>query len=326
MAMIAVTGAAGFIGSNIVWALNRDGRDDIIAVDVHPTDEGNANLEPLRYRRYLTRDAFRDWLSDPENAARLTTLYHMGACSSTTETDWDYLAENNLGYTRDLCRLALAAGVRFINASSAATYGDGSRGYSDDHAGLDDLQPLNLYARSKHDFDLWARDEGVLDRIVCLKYFNVYGPNEWHKGDMRSMVCKGFEQIVATGQVKLFASDRPEYADGGQQRDFVYVKDAVAMTRWFADRPGVGGIYNVGSGEANDWNRLLGAVFAALDREPAFQYVPMPAHLKGKYQYHTRADMEKLQAAGYRTPQTRLEDAVAEYVQEHLATGRHLAP
>ena len=324
--MIAVTGAAGFIGSNIIWALNRAGRDDIIAVDVHPSDDGNANLAPLRYARYLAKEEFLAEMAAPGKPEGLATLYHLGACSSTTETDWDYLAENNLGYTRALCRHALEAGVRFINASSAATYGDGNRGYSDDHAGLDLLEPLNLYARSKQEFDLWARDEGVLDEIVCLKYFNVFGPNEWHKGDMRSMVCKGHEQIAATGKVRLFASDRPDYADGGQQRDFVYVKDAVAMTMWFADRPGVNGIFNVGSGEANDWNRLLGAVFSALGLERNIEYAPMPEHLKGKYQYHTRADMTKLRAAGFAQPLTVLEDAVTEYVQDHLATGRHLTP
>ncbi len=217
-----------------------------------------------------------------------------------------------------LCLSCLAAGARFINASSAATYGDGSLGYDDDHAGIRALKPLNLYAKSKQDFDLWALENGHLDRIVCLKYFNVYGPNEWHKGDMRSMVCKGYEQIVANGLVKLFASDRPQYPDGGQQRDFVYVKDAVDMTLWFADKPEINGIFN--------WNRLITAIFRALDREPNIRYVPMPEHLKGKYQYHTEARMAKIRAAGYQRPVTLLEDAVADYVQNHLATGRHLEP
>ncbi len=322
--MIAVTGAAGFIGSNIVHELNRRGRDDIVVVDLAPDGAASANLAPLRFASYLTKEAFRDWFSDPENARGVETLYHMGACSSTTETDWDFLAENNLGYTRDLCRLALDAGVRFINASSAATYGDGSRGYRDDHAGLRDLQPLNLYGKSKHDFDLWALDEGLLEDIVCLKYFNVYGPNEWHKQDMRSMVCKGYEQIRDTGRVRLFKSDRPEFPDGGQQRDFVYVKDAVDMTLWFADHPEVGGIFNVGTGEANTWNRLITAIFSALGREPVIEYIPMPDHLKGKYQYHTQAEMAKLRRAGYTRPVTVLEDAVADYVRNHLEGRRHL--
>ena len=324
--MIAVTGAAGFIGSNIVWELNRRGHSDIIVVDVHGTDEGNENLEPLRYERYMEKDAFRSWLAEPEKAAQLEVVFHMGACSSTTETNAAYLDSNNFGYTRDLCLLCLEAGVCFINASSAATYGDGSLGYNDDHEGIRALQPLNLYAKSKQDFDIWALENGHLDKIVCLKYFNVYGPNEWHKGDMRSMVCKGYEQIVENGLVKLFASDRPEYPDGGQQRDFVYVKDAVDMTLWFWDNPAVGGIFNVGTGEANDWNRLITAIFRALDREPNIQYVPMPEHLKGKYQYHTEARMTKIRAAGYDRPVTLLEDAVADYVQNHLATGRRLEP
>jgi ADP-L-glycero-D-manno-heptose 6-epimerase len=323
--VIAVTGAAGFIGSNIVWKLNGMGREDIIVVDVHPTDEGNANLAPLKYDRYLTRDQFVAWLVDPDNADGLETLYHMGACSSTTETDAAYLDENNFGYTKKLCLLCLEAGIRFINASSAATYGDGDQGYDDDESRLDELKPLNLYAKSKQDFDVWARDEGVLDKIVCLKYFNVFGPNEWHKGDMRSMVCKGFEQISVAGKVKLFKSDRPEYPDGGQQRDFVYVKDAVDMTVWFADQPQVNGIFNVGSGEAKDWNRLITAIFTALDREPALEYVDMPDHLKGKYQYHTEARMTRIAAAGYDKPQTVLEDAVADYVKNHLAPHRHLS-
>ncbi len=323
--MIAVTGAAGFIGSNIVWKLNQMGRGDIIVVDVHPTDAGNANLEPLKYDRYLDKDAFAAWMSDRANAGQLETVYHMGACSSTTETNAAYLDENNFGYTRDLCLKCLDAGVRFINASSAATYGDGDQGYDDDESRLDDLKPLNLYAKSKQDFDLWARAEGVLERVVCLKYFNVFGPNEWHKGDMRSMVCKGFEQITADGMVKLFKSDRPEFPDGGQQRDFVYVKDAVDMTVWFADHPEANGIFNVGSGEAKDWNRLITAIFIAMDREPDLEYIPMPEHLKGKYQYHTEARMTKIAAAGYDKPQTVLEDAVADYVQNHLAPNRHLS-
>jgi ADP-L-glycero-D-manno-heptose 6-epimerase len=323
--VIAVTGAAGFIGSNIVWELNRRGRDDLIVVDTMADGASRPNLAPLRFARYMTKDAFRSWLQDAADAVQLETLYHLGACSSTTEANWDFLAENNLGYTRDLCLAARRAGARFINASSAATYGDGSRGYRDDHAGLADLQPLNLYGKSKHDFDLWAQAEGLLEEIVCLKYFNVYGPNEWHKDDMRSMVCKGYEQIRDTGRVRLFASDRPEYPDGGQQRDFVYVKDAVAMTLWFAEHPEANGVFNVGTGEANDWNRLIKAIFAALGREPVIDYVPMPASLRGKYQYHTQADMTKLRAAGCDAAPTVLEDAVADYVRNHLVTGAHLA-
>ncbi|MFT5233972.1 MAG: ADP-L-glycero-D-manno-heptose 6-epimerase [Candidatus Krumholzibacteriia bacterium] len=322
--MIVVTGAAGFIGSNIVHFLNQTGREDILVVDVHDSDQGNANLAALSYDRYLTKEEFREWYVDPLHAQSVDVLYHMGACSSTTETDADYLAENNFDYTRQLCEQSLKAGVRFINASSAATYGDGSRGYDDNEDLIHELEPLNLYAHSKQDFDLWARAEGVLDRIVCLKYFNVFGPNEWHKDDMRSMVCKGYEQIVAKGVVNLFQSDRPAFPDGGQQRDFVYVKDAVDLTVWFASHPDVNGIYNVGTGEANDWNRLINAIFAALGQESNINYVPMPEHLKGKYQYHTEATMGKILAAGYERPFSVLEDSVRDYVTNHLATGKHL--
>ncbi len=323
--MIAVTGAAGFIGSNIVWELNRRGVDDIIVVDVYGTDEGNENLSPLRYEKYMEKDAFRTWLADKDNAKHVDCVYHMGACSSTTETNAAFLDSNNFGYTRDLCLSCLAADVRFINASSAATYGDGEFGYNDDHDEIKKLKPLNLYAKSKQDFDMWALEQGCLDQIVCLKFFNVYGPNEWHKGDMRSMVCKGYEQIVAAGVVKLFKSDRPEYVDGGQLRDFVYVKDAVDMALWFADRKDTNGIFNVGTGEANDWNRLISAIFMAMNLKPNLEYSQMPAHLLGKYQYHTEARMEKIQKAGYDRPFTILEDAVADYVQNNLISGRHLS-
>ena len=323
--MIVVTGAAGFIGSVLIWMLNQRGETDILAVDTHLTAVGEPNLTPLRCDRgYQEHDRFRDDLLAGRYADQLRGILHLGACSSTTETDWDYLLENNVRYSQDLCRAALGQGARFIQASSAATYGDGSAGYDDDHARLDDLRPLNLYGRSKHEFDLWARAEGLLDRICCLKYFNVYGPNEWHKGDMRSMVCKGFEQVRDTGEVKLFRSDRPEYPDGGQQRDFIYVKDAAAMTLWLLDHPDVGGVFNVGTGQATDWNTLIGAIFAALGQPPRITYVAMPEHLRGKYQYFTEARMDKLRAAGCDVPITPVQDAVREYVVEHLTTGRHL--
>jgi len=323
--MIVVTGAAGFIGSVLVWMLNQRGETDILTVDVHPSDAGEPNLAPLKYDHgYQDHESFRRDLIDGQHDSNLRAILHMGACSSTTETDWDYLERNNIKYTKDLCLNARRLGARFIHASSAATYGDGSHGYSDDHAGLDILQPLNLYGRSKHEFDLWARAEGLLDEICCLKFFNVYGPNEWHKGDMRSMVCKGYEQVRDEGLVKLFKSDRPQFADGGQQRDFVYVKDAVAMSLWLMDNVQANGIFNVGTGAANDWNTLMSAIFGAIGKEPDIEYVDMPEHLKGKYQYFTEAKMDKLRGVGCEVPITPIADAVKDYVVNHLVTGEHL--
>jgi ADP-L-glycero-D-manno-heptose 6-epimerase len=322
--VIVVTGAAGFIGSVLVWRLNQLGEQDILCVDTRSSDEGDANLAPLAYREYLPHETFLARLERREWAGDLDCVFHLGACSSTTETDWSYLQRNNVLYSQRLCEAALAAGARFIHASSGATYGDGSRGYSDDHARLRTLEPLNLYGRSKQVFDLWALDRGLLDRIVALKYFNVYGPNEWHKGAMRSMVCKGYEQIRETGKVRLFKSNRPEYQDGGQRRDFIYVKDAVDMTLWFRAHREANGVFNVGTGEATEWNRLIGAIFAALGQPPLIEYIDMPPELVKGYQYFTRADMTKLRAAGCNRAPTPLETAVKEYVREHLTTGRHL--
>ncbi len=322
--MIVVTGAAGFIGSALVWRLNTRGMTDIVCVDTPPSAEGNANLAPLKYRAYLQHEDFRARFRAGKYDGQITAIYHLGACSSTTETNWAYLLSNNVEYSQELCTLSLARNIRFVHASSAATYGDGSRGYSDDHASTPPLEPLNLYGRSKQEFDLWALGSGVLDRIAAVKYFNVYGPNEWDKGDMRSMVCKGYEQIVQTGLVKLFRSDRSEYTDGGQMRDFVYVKDAVDMTLWLGEHPEANGIFNVGTGEAVSWNRLIGAIFLALGREPNIEYVDMPAQLKGKYQYFTQAEMAKLRAAGCDVAITPLEDAVRDYVRNYLMTGKRL--
>jgi ADP-L-glycero-D-manno-heptose 6-epimerase len=324
--MIAVTGAAGFLGSAVVWGLNQRDNRGILCVDTDLSAHRYANLKPLRYAAYMCHDEFLEAMARGSYKGRLAAVIHLGACSSTTEANWDYLRANNLEYSKTLCKAALDGGIRFLQASSAATYGNGEHGYKDDHAGLDALKPLNLYARSKHEFDLWARDEGHLDRIAALKYFNVYGPNEWHKGDMRSMVCKGYEQIRDTGKVRLFKSERPEFADGGQRRDFLYVKDAVAMTLWLLDHPEHNGIFNIGTGVSTDWNRLMGAIFAAMGRPPAIEYIDMPPDIAKAYQYDTCADMTKLHTAGYTTQATAVEEAVRDYVVNYLATGHHLTP
>lgn len=322
---VLVTGGAGFIGSAIIWALNRRGIDDIVVTDFLGRDEKWKNLVPLRFADFLEADDLLPRLREnPDAFGKIGTVFHLGACSATTERDAGYLIRNNFEYTKTLAHWALDRRARFIYASSAATYGDGERGMADDETQIDQLRPLNMYGYSKHLFDLYARRKGILDRIVGLKYFNVFGPNENHKGDMRSLVNKAYEQIVSTGCVKLFRSHRPDFKDGEQQRDFLYVKDAVEMTLHFAENMAVGGLYNIGSGEANTWITLATAIFKALGREPCIEFIDMPESIREKYQYFTQADTTKLRSAGYARSPYRLEDAVADYVLNYLAPGRHL--
>jgi ADP-L-glycero-D-manno-heptose 6-epimerase len=250
--------------------------------------------------------------------AQITAIVHMGACSSTTERDAAYLMANNTQYTRALAEWALAHRVRFIYASSGATYGNGAQGYSDaDDVSLR-LKPLNMYGYSKQLFDLWAIRTGAAQRIAGLKFFNVYGPNEYHKGDMRSVVHKAFGQVLDTGAVSLFKSHRPEYRDGEQVRDFVYVKDAVAVMAWLLANPKVNGIFNVGTGTARTWNALVQSVYAAMGRPPRIDYIEMPEALRDRYQYRTEADIRRLQQAGYPEAFHTLEDGVRDYVQNYL--------
>jgi len=244
----------------------------------------------------------------------------MGACSSTTERDADYLLRNNYRYTRVLCEWSLANKARFVYASSAATYGDGSQGYSDDDGATPTLRPLNMYGYSKQMFDLWALQLGLFNRIVGLKYFNVYGPYEDHKGDMRSVVHKSYGQIMASGTVKLFKSYKKRYKDGEQKRDFIYVKDAVDVTLYFAERRSPGGLFNCGTGEARSWNDLARATFAAIGKKPKIEYIDMPESLREKYQYFTQDDVTKLRVpGGYSKPFTSLENGVKDYVSSYLA-------
>lgn len=323
---ILVTGGAGFIGSALVHALNQRGITEIVVVDSLGRDDKWRNLVPLRFADFLDAATFRCRLaSTPDAFGSFSAVYHLGAISATTEADAGLLLDCNFTYTKELAAWALSRDVRFVYASSAATYGDGSRGMDDRTSDLLSLRPLNKYGYSKHLFDLFAERSGWLDRIVGLKYFNVFGPNEEHKGDMRSVVSKAYRQIVDGGTVRLFRSDRPECADGDQQRDFLYVKDAVAMTLHFGERArSGGGLFNIGSGEANTWNTLVGAIFAACGREASIEYVDMPAALRGKYQNYTRADIGKLRATGYVRPITPLAEAVRDYVQGYLSKDRRL--
>ncbi|HMO79333.1 MAG TPA: ADP-glyceromanno-heptose 6-epimerase [Pyrinomonadaceae bacterium] len=317
---IIVTGGAGFIGSAVVWRLNELGFDDILIVDRMDETDKWKNLAPLKFADYVDADDFADELDLHEDA---DCVFHLGACSSTTETDADYMFRNNFEYTKLLALWTLENDRRFIYASSAATYGDGSAGMEDGTDGLARLRPLNVYGYSKHLFDQWAARNGLFDRIVGLRYFNVFGPNENHKGDMRSLVNKAFGQINSTGKLQLFKSANPDYADGEFGRDFVYVKDAVDMTLHFMEN-GVGGLFNVGSGRMNTWNALADAIFRALDLPKNVEFIDMPEHLRDRYQYHTLADLTRIRDAGYTAETIPLDEAVADYVRNYLVPGRHL--
>ncbi|MCO5044264.1 MAG: ADP-glyceromanno-heptose 6-epimerase [Kiritimatiellae bacterium] len=320
MSKYIVTGGAGFIGSNIVAALNARGEDDILVVDILGKDEKWKNLVGLKFADYMEGDAFR--LAVQQDAlGKVSAVFHMGACSATTEKDASYLVDNNYRLTRELCEWSLHNDARFVYASSGATYGDGAQGYSDDDEVTPTLEPLNMYGYSKHMFDLWALRNGVLNEVVGLKFFNVYGSREDHKGDMRSVVHKAFGQIQEEGVVKLFKSYNADYKDGEQVRDFVYVKDAVDVCLWFADNRRASGLFNVGTGTSRTWLDLARAVFAALKREPQIEFIEMPISLRGKYQYHTEADISKLRGVGYNAPMTTLEDGVRDYVQSWLSAG-----
>ena len=313
---IIVTGAAGFIGRNVVAALNARGEDEIVLVDELGKDEKWKNLVGLRYEEIVSPEEFLGMIEDGA-FADARALIHLGACSATTEKDADFLLRNNYQYTRVLCNWALANEIRFVYASSAATYGDGSDGYDDSDAVKPHLTPLNMYGYSKHMFDLWALKHGLSQTIVGLKYFNVYGPYEDHKGDMRSVVSKSYEQIRECGLVKLFKSYKPEYKDGEQMRDFLYVQDAVDVTLHFAlqEHDAPGGLFNCGSGKARTWLDLVRAVFAAMGVAEKVEFIEMPKVLQGKYQYFTQAEVKKLRAAGYARAFTSLEEGVKEYVQ-----------
>lgn len=323
---ILVTGGAGFIGSALIWALNQRGCTDILVTDVLGQDEKWKNLVPLKFSDYVEADAFRSRLAAKSTCfGKFSAAFHLGACSATTERNASYLADNNFGFTKELAIWALSQDTRFVYASSAATYGDGGQGMEDTNEDLHRLRPLNMYGYSKHLFDLHAQKHGWLGRIVGVKYFNVFGPNEDHKGDMRSLVNKAYQQIIQAGTVNLFRSHHPDYKDGEQMRDFLYVKDAVEMTLHFAENgTNANGLFNLGSGEANTWLTLTKAIFAALNREPKIEFIDMPEALRGKYQYFTQADIGKLRASGYQRSMTPLTEAVRDYVQGYLVPGKKL--
>lgn len=318
--MIVVTGAAGFIGSVLVWKLNTLGRQDIWAVDQnldHPSKQDN--LRKRNLDEEIESFDFLPKLESGEWGGKITAVFHLGACSDTTETNREFLKKNNTEYTNRLIDWCVKRGVYIAYASSAATYGDGELGYSDDDGLTPKLKPLNLYGQSKLDTDIWVLKNKLQDKVTGFRYFNVYGPNEYHKGGMRSLAQKGFEQIRDTGKLKLFKSYRKEYADGGQKRDFIYVKDAVDAMLWFYENPKVKGIFNLGTGRAQSWNDLANALFKAMGKPAAIEYVDMPDNLKNQYQYFTEADLSKLRKAGCPVRFRPVEEGVADYVSRHLS-------
>ncbi|TGL90261.1 ADP-glyceromanno-heptose 6-epimerase [Leptospira congkakensis] len=313
-----VTGGAGLIGSQIIEDLNHNGNTDILVVDHLGTTEKWKNLQRNFFKDYYEKDQFESFLDSGSSLLNeISEIYHLGACSATTEKDASYLMHNNFHYTKKLAEFAVAKNIPFLYASSAATYGEGEFGYND-NAPIENLKPLNMYGYSKQLFDLYAKKVGIADKLVGLKYFNVFGYGEAHKGEMRSLVLKGYEQIRETGKLKLFKSYKPEYKDGEQKRDFLYVKDASKISIYLLSERKYG-LYNVGRGVAETWNDLANALFASMDKPVNIEYVEMPESLKGKYQYYTCAEMEKIQKTGYPFGYTNLRDAVAEYIRFLLA-------
>ena len=324
-ARVLVTGGAGFIGSALVWGLNQHGCENIVVCDLLGTTEKWRNLAPLRFADYVEADALLPRLQSG-TLGKFDLVLHMGACSATTEKDSTYLIKNNYEFTKDLAVWSLANKTRFVYASSAATYGDGSAGMDDNEFILDALRPLNMYGYSKHLFDLHAKRAGFLNKIVGLKYFNVFGPNEDHKGDMRSLVHKSFAQVQSEGVIRLFKSYRKEYKNGEQKRDFLYVKDCVAMTLHLAATPKANGLFNIGSGGARSWVDLANAVFIALKKKPNIKFIEMPETIRDKYQYFTQANLLRLRGADYTAPVTSLENAVFDYVRKYLLLDKRLDP
>ena len=316
--MYIVTGGAGFIGSAMVWKLNQMGIDDILIVDNLASTEKWKNLVNRKFTEYLHRDEFQTMLEENRLPENIEGIIHLGACSSTTERDVDFLMRNNVRYSKLLCQRAMERGIRFINASSAATYGDGAMGFSDSIETALKLKPLNAYGWSKQLFDLWAIREKRIDGIASVKFFNVYGPNEYHKGDMKSVICKVYADIQNGLHIRLFKSDHPDYGDGESMRDFVYVKDCVNVLWWLLQHPEVNGIFNIGSGKARSWNDLAHAVYAAMEKTPVIEYFEMPAQLKGKYQYFTEAEMSWKDKMGCDIRFHTLEEGVADYIRNYL--------
>lgn len=319
--MIVVTGGGGFIGSGVVRHLNDKGIKNIVIVDDLGNGEKWKNLVGKSFCDIIQIGNCFSWLQGKEK--QIEAIIHLGACSSTVESNADYLLENNTRFSMKLAEYAIDNKKRFIYASSGATYGDGSAGFSDDHSVLEKLEPLNMYGYSKHMFDLWLKNMGLLDKVVGLKYFNVFGPNEAHKGRMASTITHILPSALGEGVIRLFKSSDPDkFPDGDQCRDFIYVKDAARMTCAFLNNDACG-IFNVGTGKAGTWNEIARSVFKALDKPSNILYIDMPEDLLGKYQNYTRADMSKTAGVlGKNAICETLENSVIEYVKNYLLPGK----
>lgn len=317
--MYIVTGGAGFIGSALIAELNQSDIDEVLIVDNLERDSKWENLVRKSFTDIVSKEVFLQLVERRAVNFKVDAVIHLGACSSTTERDASFLLENNYRYSRILAEWALELKAPFIYASSGATYGSGAAGFSDADEAAADLRPLNMYGYSKQMFDLWALRTGAAKKIAGLKFFNVYGPNEYHKGEMASVVFKAFRQVRETGKIKLFKSCRPDYADGEQKRDFIYVKDVTAVIRWFLEHSGRAGIFNVGTGQARTWNDLAKAVFAAMGRPVAIEYIDMPPAVREHYQYVTEAAVDKLRNLGCNVPFHSLESGIEDYIKNYLS-------
>ncbi len=317
--MIVITGGAGFIGSVLLWQLNERGQKDILIVDQKAKGSPKwKNVRKHHFSDYVESDDFIAQLEKNAFKGKIDAIFHMGACSDTTEMNKAYLRDNNSLYSERVARWCLENHVYLCYASSAATYGDGSLGFSDRDDLTSHLLPLNPYGHSKLEFDKWVLKNGFEKQLVGIRFFNVYGPNEYHKGVMRSMVEKGFEQVMKTGKIKLFKSYRKDYPDGGQKRDFIYVKDTVAAMLWLYDNPKHKGIFNLGTGKAQSWNELAAAIFKALGKPEIIEYIEMPENIKNQYQYFTQADLTKLRNTGCPTTFRNIEGGAGDYVGNYL--------
>lgn len=315
--MIIITGAAGFIGSCLVRKLNDEGYIDLVLVDDFSRPEKKANWEHKKYRELVHRDEFFKWAKGKGN--QIQFIFHIGARTDTTEFDTGLLNILNVEYSKAVWEMCINEGIPLVYASSAATYGMGEFGFDENYARIGDLKPLNPYGQSKQDFDLWALAEERKPYFWAgLKFFNVYGPNEYHKGRMASVVLHAVNQIQKSGELKLFRSHHPEYADGEQRRDFVYVMDVVEVLYYLMQVRKGSGIFNLGSGKANTFNALAGSIFAAMDKEPKISYIDTPVDIRDKYQYYTEADMHKLRAHGYNRPFADIAEGVGDYVRRYL--------